>query len=172
MPFFSLKVWNFFFLFMVSPWFSSTHVFMHGPILPSFIFYKVPIFTLIRKAKGYCFIKLNSNISDASSSVIMEFQITSPSCITGDTHCSSSWSKLGLLHSVTIIISTSSYRCLSRPQPGGSRSRRVLCRTRRHRDTSSQGWWVLQSQPVPHRWGTLSISSEREIKKQSGKMKH
>lgn len=61
-------------------------------------------------------------------------------------------------------VRTSSYRCLARPQPGGSHSRRALCRTRRHPGTSSRGWWAPQSQPVPRHWGTPSISSETGIK--------
>lgn len=58
-------------------------------------------------------------------------------------------------------VSASSYRCLARPRLSGSRFRRALCRIRRRPGMLSRGWWAPQSQPVPHRWGTLSISSEK-----------
>lgn len=53
------------------------------------------------------------------------------------------------------------YRCLARPRPDGSHFHQALCRIRQHHGTSSLGWWAPQSQPVPHRWGTPSISSDR-----------
>lgn len=66
--------------------------------------------------------------------------------------------------------SNGSYRCLSTPRPDGSRSRRALYRTRRHRGTLFQGWWAPQSRPAPRRWGTPSISSERRRKAVRGKL--
>ncbi len=53
-------------------------------------FNEVLVFTLMREAEGYCFLKLNVRVSEVSSSEIIEFQITLPSCITGDTRCSPS----------------------------------------------------------------------------------
>lgn len=63
---------------------------------------------------------------------------------------------------------TLSYRCPARPRPGGSRSRRALCRIPRRPGMLSRGWWAPQSQPVPHHWGTPSISSEGGEESQQG----
>lgn len=56
------------------------------------------------------------------------------------------------------------YHFLSRPRRGGSRSRRALCRTQRHRGMSSRVWWAPQSKLARHRWGTPSVSSGSEKK--------
>lgn len=71
--------------------------------------------------------------------------------------------RVRLLVYITSTILPPTHHCLARPRPDGSHFHRAPCRIRQHRGTSSPGWWAPQSQPVPHRWGTPSISSDRGI---------
>lgn len=143
----------------VSP---PTHVVMYHPAHLSFFFFN--------KKRRQPLNKIQFKVSVKRTNPVM-IKLTSPSCITGDTHLlfilnmADHCTRLLLSPKITITFKTSSYRCLARPRPGGSCSRRALCRTRQHPGTSSQGWWAPQSQPVPRRWGTLLISPERGIRR-------